>query len=193
MVLISKVLPAVFMTMMAASGTSFEPGGLEYQKETFNLVVDNGNGEAELSATYSDFGSKEEKSIDRKRDMDYLKNAVVTRVFLKEAADHGVEILDRRLDFENFTLGIFVKAKAKQISRLFEVFALYQIEFDDMLYIIPLSGTVTQATLSPGGKIVVRNEQYAFAWPLDTQIISFTAVYKRTGVSFRSELSKQGN
>ena len=188
MSLFFNVLPAVAFSVMAASGTSFEPGGLEYQKETVNLTLS--DNETEFSATYSDFGSKEEKSLNRKRDLDYLKNAVVTRVFIKEAADHGVEILDRRLDYNNYNVGIFVKAKAKQISRLFEVFALYEVEFDDMLYIIPLNGTVTQATLSGEGKIMVRNDRYAFAWPLNTPNISFTAVYKTTGVSFSSELSK---
>jgi hypothetical protein len=187
--MILKLLPAIAFLAASATATNFDPGGLEYQSETFSLTFD--GDAAELSVTYNNFGSKEEKTPLRKRDLAHLKNAIMSETYVKEAADNGVEILERRLDFDNFMIGAFVKARAKAFSRLFEVFANYALEIDDLIYIIPLNGVVGQATLGEGGKVVIRNERYGFAWPADAKKISFTAAYKTTGVSFTNEMNRQ--
>ena len=44
--------------------------------------------------------------------------------------------------------------------------------------------------LSEGGKIVIRNNRYAFAWPTDATKLAFQAVYKTKGASFASEIGR---
>jgi len=177
----------VFVTTTA---TSFDPGGLEYRSEKFSLTI-NSDGSGELTILYKDFGSKEESRRHRKKDLANLKDSVMANELVVEAGRDGVEIAERRLDFDNFALGAFVRAKSQAYGRFFDVFTQYRLEIEDMIYITPMNGVVGQATLSEGGKVVIRNNRYAFAWPTHTTNIHFSATYKTKGISFRKELEKR--
>jgi len=185
---LSRVVLAFFFVSMSA--TSFDSGGLEYQSENFSLTI-NSDGSGELAVLYKDFGSKEEKGSIRKKELSYLRDKVMSNGLVEEASAEGVEIMERRLDFENYSLGGFVRAKSAAYGRIFDVFTLYKLEIEDKIYITPLNGLVGQATLSPGGEIVIRNNKYAFAWPTDAKLLEFNAAYKVKGISFRAELGKR--
>ncbi|MDH5677709.1 MAG: hypothetical protein OEZ55_01350 [Nitrospinota bacterium] len=172
--------------LVSTSATSFDPGGLEYKSEQFTLTI-NSDGSGELTVLYKDFGSKEDLRRVRKKELSYLKDSVMSNKLVAEASEDGVDIVDRRLDFDNYAIGAFVRAKSQAYGRLFTVFQHYVLEIEDMIYITPLNGVVGQASLSEGGKIVIRNNKYAFAWPTNTTNIQFTATYKIKGFSFRSE------
>ncbi|MDH5639003.1 MAG: hypothetical protein OEZ04_10950 [Nitrospinota bacterium] len=178
------------LVLVTTTATSFDPGGLEYKSEKFSLTI-NRDGSGELTVLYKDFGSKEGTRRHRKKDLENLKNSVMSRKMVDEAEQEGVDIAERRLDYDSFALGAFVRAKSPAYGRLFEVFTLYRLEIEDMIYITPLNGVVGQASLSEGGKIVIRKNKYAFAWPTNTTHIQFSATYKTKGASFRSELKRR--
>ena len=183
-----KVSLAVLL--LSTTATSFDPGGLEYYSEDFSLTINN-DGSGELAIAYKNFGSKEERSSLRKKDLSNLKDSVMSNSYVEQASSEGVDVSERRLEYEGFTLNAFILAKSRAYGKLFQVFTHYKFEVQDMIYITPLNGIVGQASLSEGGKIVIRNNMYTFSWPTDTKNLTFTAVYKITGASFASELRKR--
>ncbi|MGK7344183.1 MAG: hypothetical protein ACNS63_00010 [Candidatus Nitrospinota bacterium M3_3B_026] len=164
---------------------------LNYAGESFSLRI-SPEGAAELEIHYRSFGSGEIDSALRRRDLEVLKDAVREDDVVKDAAEKGVEIAARRLDFKDYSMGGYVKARAKSYKDFFRVFTHYTLEVEDRIYITPQNGVVKRATLSGGGEIVIRNNRYTFAWPLGTKDISFEAAYKTEGVSFSRELAGNG-
>lgn len=148
-------------------------------------------GAGELKALYKNLGSTETQSLKRKEDLNLLRNSVSDDEVVKEAREKNVEITGRRLDFVDYQVNGFVKAKAGSYKDLFGVFTNYKLEVDDKIYIIPQNGIVKRAELSEGGEIVIKDNSYAFAWPLGTRDISFEATYKTDSISFSHEFRKQ--
>lgn len=180
-----------FLPPLLALVVFFTGCRLNYAGENFSLRISPG-GAAELEIHYKGFGSAEVDSALRGRDLEILKDAVRKDDVVEDAAEKGVEIAARRLDFKDYSMGGYVKARAKSYKDLFKVFTHYTLEVEDRIYITPRNGVVKRATLSDGGEIVIRDNRYAFAWPLGTEDISFEASYKTEGISFSRELAGNG-
>ena len=179
------VVTGFLFSLLAAS---FDPGGLEYEQEYFKLVISD-NGSGELSVLYKDMGSKEQRTTLRRKDLDILRDIAMSAKVIDVAMEEGVVIVDRRLDFENFRMSAFVKAKSHAYGKIFNVFTHYKLEIQDKIYITPLNGRVKHAQLSDGGEIVVRNNKYSFSWPTSVKELAFTAQYRTEGASFNRELA----
>jgi len=163
---------------------------IQYSGEEFSLKILPG-GEGELTVVYKNFGSEETQSIDRQKDLDLLRSAARDKKTLDDARGQGVEILNRRLDFVDYTVNGFMKAKANSYKDLFKVFTQYKLEIKDRIYITPQNGLVKRAKLSDGGEIVIRGDKYAFAWPLSATDLSFEASYGTKGASFSYDFNKR--
>ncbi len=174
---------AVFVCALIMAAFSLGSCKLQYVGEEFNLSISQ-DGSGSLSVYYNEISSNETLSHLRGRDLQFLKDMAHDPAYVKKAADAGVTLKTRRLDFVDYSINGFVEAQANDYANLFKVFTNYELEVDDRIYIIPINGTVNRATLSDGGEIVVRNKKYAFAWPIDAKSISFKATYKVTGVKF---------
>jgi len=164
--------------------------GLEYAQEKFSLKIGK-DGSGEISIELLNLGSSHTKSRDRKKDLEDLKDAARSDKPILDAKKKGVAIKERRLEFVNYSLNGFVRATASKYRNIFKVFSNYELEIDDRIYITPKNGIVARATLSDGGKIVVRNNKYTFSWPRSTRDISFEAAYKIKGASFSHEYQKR--
>ncbi len=163
---------------------------LQYTGETFSLKIRPGGG-GSLLVVYKNLGSGQEKFYLRTKDLDKLRLAFRSDEYIKKAAQENIEIINRRLDFIDYTINGHIEAETSDYKNFFRLFTNYTFEVDDKIYITPLNGTVTRATLSDGGEIVIRNNKYSFAWGLDAKDLSFTASYKVLGGSFKNELRKQ--
>lgn len=163
---------------------------LQYHGEDFSLKI-SPNGGGNLSVTYKNFGSGQEKSYLRTDDLDKLRDAFRNDEYIKKAANEKVKVISRRLDFVDYTLNAHIVVKAGDYKNFFKLFTNYSFEIDDKMYITPKNGVVSRATLSDGGEIVVRGNKYSFAWPLGTRDLSFKASYKVVGTSFKNEFRKQ--
>lgn len=151
--------------------------------EEFDLSISQ-DGSGSLSVYYSEISSDETLAHLRGKDLQFLKDLAQDPGYIEKAAEKGVAIKSRRLDFVDYSINGHVVAQASHYADLFKVFTNYELEVADRIYIIPLNATVGRATLSDGGEIVVRNKKYAFAWPKDAKSISFKATYKATGAKF---------
>lgn len=156
---------------------------LHYTGEEFGLSISE-DGSGALTVYFSEISSEETLAHLRGNDLQFAKDLAQDPAYVAKAADSGVSIKSRRLDFVDYSINGHVVASAKNYADLFKVFTNYELELDDRIYIIPLNATVARATLSEGGEIVVRNKKYAFAWPRDAKAISFKATYKATGTKF---------
>lgn len=156
---------------------------LHYIGEEFDLSISE-NGSGSLTVYYSEISSDETLAHLRGKDLQFLKDLAQDPSYISKAAEKGVSIKSRRLDFVDYSINGHVTASANDYADLFKVFTNYELEIADRIYIIPLNATVARATLSEGGEIVVRNKKYAFAWPRDAKKISFKATYKATGSKF---------
>lgn len=156
---------------------------LQYTGEEFNLSISQ-DGAGSLSVYYNEISSDETLTHLRGRDLQFLKDMAQDPSYIEKAADKGVTIKSRRLDFVEYSVNGYVEAQAKDYTNLFKVFTNYELEVADRIYIIPINGTVSRATLSDGGEIVIRNKKYAFAWPKDAKSITFKASYKIAGTKF---------
>jgi len=163
---------------------------LQYAGESFSLKIEP-NGGGSLSVVYKNLGSAQEKFYLRTKDLDELRLAFRNDEYIKKAAKENIKIINHRLDFIDYTINGNIEAETDDYKNFFRLFTNYTFEVADRIYITPLNGTVTRATLSEGGEIVVRNNKYSFAWGLDTKDLSFTASYKVLGASFKNELRKQ--
>lgn len=156
---------------------------LHYGGEEFALSISQ-DGSGSLSVYYNEISSDETLAHLRGKDLQLLKDLAQDPGYITKAAEQGVTIKSRRLDFVDYSVNGHVAAQATHYADLFKVFTNYELEVADRIYIIPLNATVGRATLSDGGEIVVRNKKYAFAWPKDAKSISFKATYKVTGAKF---------
>lgn len=164
--------------------------GLQYAGEEFSLQI-GADGSGTLKVLYKNFGSKEIKSHLRKKDLAALRDIAMSNQILLDAKAKGVTIKDRRLDFINYQQNGYVEATASSYKKIFDIFTHYKLEVSDKIYITPSNGTVHRAELSDPGKIIIRNNRYTFAWPLDAKDISFQASYKIEGASFNYEFQKK--
>jgi len=181
----AAVSVAVMMMALSAIGCN-----IQYTNEDFKLVIAP-DGSGELAITIKNIGSVNSESHLRQKDLRELQDAARGDESVKEAAAKGVALKQRRLEFVDYRLDGYVEAGAKKYRDLFEVFTNYSLEMDDRIYLIPLNGSVARAELSEGGEIVVRNGRYAFAWPLESKTLSFTAAYKVRGTPFSYEYQRQ--
>jgi len=156
---------------------------LHYAGEEFDLSISQ-EGSGSLSVHYTEISSNETLTHLRGNDLQFLKDMAQDPAHINKALEQGVTLKARRLDFDDNSISGHVEAQAGDYTNLFKIFTNYELEVADRIYIIPLNGTVSRATLSEGGEIVVRNKKYAFAWPRDAQKISFKASYKVTGAKF---------
>lgn len=164
--------------------------GLQYASEEFSLRI-GADGSGTLKVLYKNFGSKELKSHQRKKDLAALRDTAMGIQVLRDAEAKGVTIKERRLDFINYQQNGYVEATAASYKKIFDVFTHYKLEVSDKIYITPANGIVHRAKLSKQGKIIVRDNRYTFAWPLDAKDISFKASYKIEGASFNYEFQKK--
>lgn len=156
---------------------------LYYAGEEFSLVIEPDESAA-VSILYTDIGSEETLSHLRAKDLQFLKDLAQNSKYVSDAAEKGVTIKTRRLDFTDFSTNGYVEAMASDYESLFKTLTNYELEVSDRIYITPLNGTVTRATLSEGGEIVVKNKRYTFAWPKEAKEISFKASYRVSGSKF---------
>lgn len=176
---------------MAMAAALFAIGcNIQYTNEDFNLTIAP-DGSGALTVTYKNIGSVNSESHLRQKDLRELQDAARGEESVKEAASKGVAIKQRRLEFVDYRLDGYVEAGAKKYRDLFEVFTNYTLEVDDRIYLIPLNGSVLRAELNEGGEIVVHKGRYAFAWPLETTTMTFTASYKVRGTPFAYEYQRQ--
>ncbi|MBI4666058.1 MAG: hypothetical protein HY751_06600 [Nitrospinae bacterium] len=156
---------------------------LQYASEDFNMAV-TPEGAGKLTVYYQYIGTEETLNYLKGKDLDTLKDLANNPEHIKDASEKNVKLISRRLDFVDFSVHANVEAEAGDYKKLFDVFTNYKLEVADKIYITPLNGTVSKATLSDGGKIIIRNNKYTFAWPLETADISFKASYRVTGTRF---------
>lgn len=180
---IKKARGSVFICALIIAAVSLASCKLQYGGEEFNLSISQ-DGSGSLSVYYNEISSGETLSHLRGKDLQLLKDMANDPAYIKQAADKGVTVKTRRLDFVDYSINGYVEAHANDYTSLFKVFTNYELEVDDRIYVVPLNGTVNRATLSDGGEIVVRNKKYAFAWPRDAKNVSFKATYKITGIKF---------
>lgn len=177
-------------TIFAVLAIMWAGCGLQYAGEEFSLRIGS-DGSGTLKVLYKNFGSKKMKSHMRKKDLVALRDTAVSNQVLIDAKAKGVTIKERRLDFINYQQNGYVVATASSYEKLFDVFTHYKLEVSDKIYITPANGIVHRAKLSPPGKIIVKDNRYTFAWPLDAKDISFHASYKIEGASFNYEFQKK--
>jgi hypothetical protein len=176
---------SLFLLTIAISGC-----GIQYVSEKFTFKI-NPDGSGKLAVKYINLGSKEERTHLRNRDLRTLQDSAHSKEIIEEARAKGVKIIERHLEFVDFSLNGIIEATSSKYMKIFDVFTNYTFEIDDRIYITPHNGTVTKAELSEGGEIVVRNNQYSFTWPIGTSEMSFTASYKIKGASFSYEYQKK--
>lgn len=164
---------------------------LQYAGEDFDLTI-KPDGAVELSVFYRDFGSAEETSTLKSRDLKLLKDTANSKKTYDDAMKKGVVLKERKLDIVNYTMNGELKASASSIKKLFDVLEYYDYEKNGgYIYITPKNGLLIRATHGDTCKIDKRNGRLAFVWPDTEKHLVFTAGYRVKAGSFRREFQRQ--